>query len=57
MKDDYKWYNSVQFNQRNKITENWPSERSAVNNDQKLKPFLGMSVGGKKPVATPQVPP
>jgi hypothetical protein len=57
MKDEYKWYNSVQFNNREKITENWPSEREAVSKDPKLKPFIGMNVGGKKQVSTVIPPP
>jgi hypothetical protein len=57
MKDEYQWFNSVQFNQRNKVTENWPAERAKVEQNPKLKPFLGMTVGGKKDVATPIPPP
>ena len=57
MKDEFKWYNSVQFNAREKITENWPSEREAVHKDGKLKPFIGMTVGGKKQISTPIPPP
>lgn len=57
MKDEFKWYNSVQFNAREKITETWPTEREAVENDAKLKPFIGMNVGGKKQVATVIPPP
>lgn len=57
MKDEYKWYNSVQFNSREKITESWPEEREAVEKDTKLKPFVGMTVGGKKQVSTVIPPP
>lgn len=57
MKDEYKWYNSVQFNTRDKVTENWPTEKEVVDRDAKLKPFLGMNVGGKKQVSTVIPPP
>ena len=57
MKDEYKWYNSVQFNTIDKITENWPTEKEVVDRDAKLKPFIGMNVGGKKQVSTVIPPP
>ena len=56
MKDDYRWYNSVLFNKRDQLTQNWPSEKERMNNDWRLKPFQGIQVGGKKPVATAEQP-
>jgi len=56
MKDDYRWYNSVLFNKRDQLTENWPSERERMDNDWRIHPFLGQKVGGQKPVATAKAP-
>jgi ribosomal protein L15E len=57
MKDDYKWYNSVEFNHRHHLTKEWPNVQEIMENDKRLRPYQDMKVGGKKPVATPQVAP
>ena len=40
MQADYQWYNSVLFNQRDELTENWPKVRDAINKDNRLKHLL-----------------
>lgn len=40
MKDDYRWYNSVKFNQRENLTKNWPEEKERIYNDERMVPFI-----------------
>lgn len=40
MKDDFRWVNSVMFNQRDAILERQPELAPQVYNNKDLKPFL-----------------
>lgn len=38
------------------MTQNWPTEQERMNNDMRLSAFQGLTVGGKKSVATVKQP-
>lgn len=40
MRDDYKWYNSVYFNQREEKMKNWPEEKCRLDNDERMIPHI-----------------
>lgn len=42
MKDEYRWYNSVLFHEREKELQNWPEEKRKLLENEKLKPFMTM---------------
>lgn len=40
MRDDYRWYNTVHFHKREKMTEKWPEEKDRIYNDERMIPHI-----------------